>query len=158
MKVAKEQRNAQKNLVSLYWDWQNVRVSSHQAKCLLNFASVQGDLYIKKVYAYWRRENQRIEEALYNLSFDCLNIPSFTKNSVDRKLIADCKLEVLNNSAINIVILISGDGDFASLVRELKGKDKKVIIFAQTQASKKLISLANKSYSVSQIPFSEQVA
>jgi uncharacterized LabA/DUF88 family protein len=77
---------------------------------------------------------------------------------VDHKLIADCKLEVLNNPAINIVILISGDGDFSSLVRELKDQGKKVMIFAQPQASKKLISLANKSYPVSQIPFSEQVA
>ncbi|MBD1804673.1 NYN domain-containing protein [Microcoleus sp. FACHB-SPT15] len=106
MKVAKGQTNVQKNLVSLYWDWQNVRVSSHQANGLLNFASVQGDLCIKKVYAYWRRENQRIEEALYNLNFDCLNIPSFTKNSVDHKLIADCKLEVLNNPAIIAILTL----------------------------------------------------
>ncbi|WP_199348833.1 NYN domain-containing protein [Microcoleus sp. FACHB-SPT15] len=58
----------------------------------------------------------------------------------------------------NIVILVSGDGDFANLVRELQDKGKKVIIFAQPQVSQKLIILANEFYLVSQIPLCGQAA
>lgn len=159
MKVTEGQTNEPKAFASLYWDCQNVRVSSHQAKCLLNFASDQGILVIKRAYAYWRHENQGFEKALYDHGFDCLNVPSVKNNSVDYKLIDDCKSAVLNNPCLNIntVILVSGDKDFAGLVRELRDQGKKVIIFAQPQVSKRLIELADEFYLVSQIPLCEQI-
>ena len=158
MKVTQEKTKERKTSVALYWDCQNVRVSLHQAKCLLNFAKVQGVVVIKRTYAYWRHENRSFEEALYGLDFECINIASFQKNSLDHKLIADCKSSVLNNPAIEIVIIVSGDGDFANLIRELKAKGKKVIVLAQPQVSQKLIKLANEFYAVSQISFCEQIA
>ena len=158
MKVRQKKTNEPKTLVSFYWDCQNVRVSLNQANCLLNFASTQGIVVIKRAYAYWLHENQSFEKALYELDFECINIASFKPNSLDHKLIADCKSTVLNNPDIEIVILVSGDGDFANLVRELKTKGKKVIVFAQSQVSQKLTKLADEFYLVSKIPFCEQVA
>ncbi len=158
MKVRQEKTNDPKSLVSVYWDCQNVRVSLQQAKCLLNFASTQGIVVIKRAYAYWRHENPSFEKALYELDFECINVASFKRNSLDHKLIADCKSSVLNNPDIEIIILVSGDGDFANLVRELKAKDKKVIVLAQPQVSQKLIKLADEFYLASKIPFCEQVA
>lgn len=158
MKLTQEKTKERKTSVALYWDCQNVRVNLHQAKCLLNFAHTQGNLVIKRAYAYWRYENRHFEEYLYNLGLECLNIASRQRNSLDQILIADCQSSVLNNPDIKRVIVVSGDRDFVKLIRELQAQGKKVIVVAQSQVSQKLIKIADELYLVNQIPFCEQMA
>jgi hypothetical protein len=147
-----EGKTNEKPLVSIYGDYQNVKLSPDQANCLVTYARTMGYLVSKKLYANWLIENKYSAQALCRLGFDCIHVPLEEKNSVDHKLIEDCKSNVLNNPAIKIVILVSGDGDFVSLVRQLQTKGKEVIIFAQPQVSQKLIRLANEFYLISQIP------
>lgn len=134
--------------VAILFDWQNVRATQDQLQCLLGFACKLGTISLKRVYAHWRRENSKYEELFDDWGFECVNVPSSKskKNNVDKKLIAHCRQQILNNPDITTVILLSGDGDFNGLVCDLKAKGKKVIVIAKClkNASKKLRELADE--------------
>ncbi|MCL1470305.1 NYN domain-containing protein [Argonema antarcticum] len=135
--------------VGIYGDIQNVPINPYLGRYLLIFAQLRGYIVCQKVYSFWRKENISIEQRLHELGYDCIDVPLITKNSVDEKLIADCKRD---RSGLDIVILVTGDGDYADLVRQLKKEGKEVIIFAQSaNASRNLIQLA-EFYSVDQLP------
>jgi hypothetical protein len=126
------QTSPQTPLVSLYWDLQNVYSMQGQANLLLDFASSKGRLDCKRVYYNSQCKNQdSAKDKLKSLSFNCIDVPCPLKNSADNQLIADCIEDVDNHLSPDIVILVSGDGDFAKLVRTLQKLGKKVIIFAQ---------------------------
>lgn len=147
--ILERQANVQKPLVSIYWDCQNIGVNPYLARYLSAFANLQGCLVYQKAYANWRRVNLASEQRLHELDWDCIDVPLNIKNSVDNKLIADCRREVSNPSASDIFILVTGDKDFIELVQLLRDKGKKVIIFAQTNnMSKRLAQIANASYFV----------
>ncbi|NEP41387.1 MAG: NYN domain-containing protein [Okeania sp. SIO2G4] len=78
-----------------------------------------------------------------------MDVPTTEKQSVDQKLIADCERELNSIPSTDILILITGDGDYKNLVRQWQAKGKKVIIFANSNnASQKLLSVADEYYFV----------
>jgi uncharacterized LabA/DUF88 family protein len=109
----------------------------------------------KQAYAHWRHENSKYEELLDELDFECFNVLSskHKRNNVDKKLIAYCRAQILSNPDITTVILLSGDGDFKGLVRDLKAAGKKVIVIAEClkKTSRKLVNLANEFYLLKQL-------
>lgn len=139
-------------LVSLYWDYQNVRVNRfnpYLARYCQTFANLQGDLFRQRIYANWRQEKLACEQRLHELNYDCIDVPTTEKQSVDKKLIADCQKELNSTLSADILILITGDGDYINIVRQWKAKGKKVIIFANSKnAKQKLLDLANEHYFV----------
>lgn len=141
--------------VAILCDWQNVRGTQDQLRCLMKFACRLGTVAFKKVYAHWRREHSQWEELFDELDFECFNVPSskHKKNNVDRKLIAHCRQQVLDNSDITTVILLSGDGDFSGLVRDLRAKGKKVIVIAESlkKTSSKLVQSADEFHLLKQL-------
>jgi len=141
--------------VAILCDWQNVRGTQAQLQSLMSFACKLGTIALKRAYAHWRRENSYWEEVFDELDFDCFNVPSSKqkRNNVDNKLIADCRQEILNNPDITTVILLSGDGDFKGLVRDLKARGKKVIVIGQCLKSTngKLIKLADEFHLLKQL-------
>ncbi|MGV0023569.1 NYN domain-containing protein [Phormidesmis priestleyi] len=137
--------------VALFSDTQNVRLKEYEISAVLSLASSKGNLIVRNAYAYWRCENSRFEESFYQNGFDCFNIPSFERNSADKKLIAHCRSQVLNNPAIETVILISGDRDFVPLVRALQAERKKVIVIARCNVSRKLINMADEFHYVNEL-------
>lgn len=141
--------------VAILCDWQNVRGTQAQLQCLMNFACKLGTIAFKWVYAHWRRENSKYEELFDDWGFECFNVPSSKRkrNNVDKKLIAHCRQQILNNPDITTVILLSGDGDFKGLVRDLKTKGKKVIVIAEClkKTSSKLITLADEFHLLEQL-------
>jgi len=141
--------------VAILCDWQNVRGTQAQLRCLMSFACKIGTIALKRVYAHWRHENSQWEELFDELDFDCVNVPSSKqkKNNVDKKLIAHCRQQVLNNPDITTVILLSGDGDFKGLVRDLKAKGKKVIVIGEClkKTSTKLRELADEFHLLGQL-------
>ncbi|MFP5268941.1 ribonuclease III [Coleofasciculus sp.] len=139
-------------LVSLYWDCQNVKVSQERAEFLQAFANEQGDVICQKAYSNWQRENKDYAKFLSGIGFKRINVPSFTRNSVDNQLIVDCIEEAYSNASANIFIIVSGDGDFTSLGHVLKNKGKKVIIFAQQGGvSQSLIDIADESHIIERL-------
>lgn len=141
--------------VAILCDWQNVRGTQAQLRCLMSFACKLGTIVLKRVYAHWRREDSQWEELFDELDFDCFNVPSSKqkRNNVDKKLIAHCRQQVLNNPDITTVILLSGDGDFKGLVRDLKSKGKKVIVIGEClqKTNNKLIKLADEFHLLKQL-------
>lgn len=126
------QTNLHKPLVSIYWDLQNVYSMQEYADVLLAFANAKGRLISTKVYYNSLCKNQAaVKDALSHLGFNCCDVPCPLKNSADNQLIADGIDDVFSNPSPDIVILVSGDGDFAKWVCNLQKLDKKVIIFAQ---------------------------
>ncbi|MBE9128536.1 MULTISPECIES: NYN domain-containing protein [unclassified Coleofasciculus] len=142
--------------VVIFWDWQNSRGTEAQIQYVIGFACLKGIITSKKVYSDWQLEkNRKLAEKLWCEGFESINVPSCKqkKNRTDKKLIKDCRQQVLDQSEINTVILLSGDGDFTPLVRDLKAKDKRVIVIAQCQknTSQKLRESADEFYLLSQI-------
>lgn len=150
---AKEAKTVQ---VTLYWDCQNVKISLERAEFLLNFAKNRGQLISSKAYSNWQHESKTHAKHLNNLGFERVNVPSSAKNSVDHKLYVDCIEEAFGNTSPDLFIIVSGDGDFASLVHVLKNKGKQVSIFAQPSGfSQELIDIADESRiieSVDEVP------
>jgi hypothetical protein len=145
------QFNKQQTLVSIYWDYQNIR-NPNVAKQLLLFANSLGGLCNKKIYSNWQYENKDSKTSLINLGFNCVDVSQPTKNSVDFKLTFDCASELGSNTSAKIFILVTGDGDYETLVRELRSKGRQVIVFYKpVTVNKKLIQNADKSYSVDEL-------
>ncbi len=143
--------------VSLYWDCQNVPINnSYLAQYLWIFANRLGELRIRPcAYSYWRKENLLYQERLYELGFQCIDVPVIEKNAVDKRLIDDCQQEIKDTLGSDIVILVTGDGDFTKLVEELQNNQKKVKIFAQSKTtSPSLISKVGEDsfYDVDNLP------
>lgn len=140
--------------ISLYWDYQNVcinRFNPYFARYCQTFANLYGSLLNQRVYSYWRKENESYEQRLYELGFDCIDIPTTEKQSVDKKLIADCERELYSTLSADILILITGDGDYKNMVCKWKAQGKQVLIFANSKkASQKLLGLADEYYFVDQ--------
>jgi hypothetical protein len=136
---------------AIYVDFQNTKLTAHQAKFLVCFANQIaqiGRVGNKKVYADWKIESKDSAVYFHNLDFEGLNVPSNKKNNVDNKLIADCEREVAD-----IIILVTGDGDFTNLVKYLKSKAKKVIVFyPPCIVNQNLIQSADAAYSVEKLP------
>ena len=152
--MSQKSRNSRTSRVAIFWDLQNIKATEKQIQCLMMFAYAKGHVVLEQAYADWGKENQKLANLLFDL-LDCIHVPSSKdkKNRVDDKLIEDCKRQVLSNSDINTVILLSGDGDFASLVDELKTNGKKVIVVANSEkrTSRKLKESANEFCLLSQI-------
>jgi hypothetical protein len=147
------QTSQQKPFVTLYCDLQNVYSIQELANLLLAFAKSKGCLICQKVYYNSQCKNQAsARDILASIGFNCLDVPCPLKNSADNQLIADCLEDVDNNLSLNLVILVSGDGDFAKLVRTLQKLGKKVIVFAQRgNVKQRLKELADEFHFVDEL-------
>ncbi|WP_198016558.1 NYN domain-containing protein [Coleofasciculus chthonoplastes] len=146
-------------MVNLYWDLQNVSIQK-SAHLLLSFAQTQGHLLAQNVYYNSQCQNQaQAKKPLSRLGFDCRDVPCPLKDSADHQLIAHCLKDIHSDRSPDIIILVSGDGDFCPLVRNLQSLDKKVIIFAQLgNVKQKLKDLVQDDfYFVDQLPKLVQV-
>ncbi|WP_373529374.1 NYN domain-containing protein [Nostoc sp.] len=144
----KKQTSQQLPLVSIYWDYQNAKLSPSQAKSLLDLAKSKGRVISKNIYYNSQREDQAaVKDDLDNLGFNCLDVPCPLKNSADNQLIADCLEELHSNMSPDKIMLISGDGDFVKLVHNLQKLGKQAIILAQIgNVKQKLKELADEFY------------
>jgi hypothetical protein len=148
------QTSHQKLLVSIYWDYQNAKLSLEQIQLLLDLAKSKGRLIGKNLYYNSHCENQCTGIGnIASLNFNCIDVPCPLKNSADNQLIADCLEEIHSNLSPDIFILVSGDGDFVKLVRNLQKLDKKVITVAQIgNVKQKLKELADEFYFADKLP------
>lgn len=142
--------------VAIYWDWQNTKATEEQIQCLMMFAYLQGNLELKKVYSDWSLEKDRKRQnKLHCDGFELISVPSYkdNPNRTDRKLIQDCRQQVLGQPNIKTVILISKDGDFTELVKNLRSYGKKVIVISQCkeQTNRELMKSADSFLTFSQI-------
>ncbi|MEG3870317.1 NYN domain-containing protein [Microcoleus sp. B4-C5] len=145
--IGKQTKQSQA-LVSIYVDLQNANSIKHLGSLLLEFAKFQGSLIDAKVYYNSLCPDQvSAKDKLQNVGFKCIDVPCPLKNSADNQLIADCLEDIDSNQSPDTVILLSGDGDFIKLVRNLQKLDKKVIVFAeQGQIKQRLKELVGSDF------------
>ncbi len=150
---SKKQTSQQLPLISIYWDYQNAKLSPSQAKSLLDLAQSKGRVISAKVYYNAQCQDQvSVKDDFGNL-FNCLNVPCPLKDSADNQLIADCLGEIHSNMSPDIIMLISGDGDFIKLVHNLQKLGKQAIILAQKgNVKQKLKELADEFYFLDDLP------
>ncbi|MEH2441982.1 NYN domain-containing protein [Nostoc sp.] len=140
------QISLQQDLVSIYWDYQNIS-DTKIADDLLLFASSLGFIANRKVYSNWC-EGSKAKSVLASLDFDCIHVCYNFKNAVDFKLVMDC-----GHDSSDIVILISGDSYCEILIDDLHLNSKKVIIFAHEKSAKlSLKNIADLFYFVDDLP------
>jgi uncharacterized protein (TIGR00288 family) len=142
--------------VAIVWDLQNVRPRSIATpRAVKAFASSIGEIVLQNVYSDWQLDTGKHHIALVrelnHQGFDAITVPC-APNSADNKLIDGCKRYVLHSPTIQTVILLSADGDFRHLIRELKNHGKKVIVIARNRDAihKSLQELAD-CYSLDEI-------
>lgn len=113
----------------------------------MDFAQSRGDVVTNKVYSHWSRKTRTSEYVLDRYGFERIHVWEKGKNSADRKLKSDCLAELDSSWSSDIIILVSGDGGFASLVRKLQDHGKQVIVFGRVGGtSPQLIWLADEFY------------
>lgn len=66
------------------------------------------------------------------------------KNKIDKKIMRDARTMLEKNKQVDIFCIVSRDGDFTSLVNDLRKHGKRVVILATKQTSKKLKKAANE--------------
>src|SRR5256712_2228003 len=100
-----------------------------ELKRLLQSDIIRGKVAVQRAYADWRRYPQYIVP-LAESSIDMIWAPAYgsnKKNATDTRLAVDAMELVFTRPEIGTFILLSGDGDFSSMVLKLKEYGKYVI-------------------------------
>jgi NYN domain len=142
--IGKQKKHSQALVhVHIYLDLQNVHLTQKQGELLVAFAKSKGRLDCFKVYYNSQKKNQLLaKNNLENLGSQGVDVRSKDKNSVDKALTFDWIKGVTIKPSPEIIILVSGDRDFAPLISLMLAVGKTIIVFAQCDsASKKLIKL-----------------
>jgi ribonuclease-3 len=142
-----------KPLLSIYWDCQNIKITSELADNLVKFAKTRGTISHQRAYSNWKRENVDRAKYIERLGFERIDIPDTSKNSVDYQLIVDATQEAFGEKSADIFIIVSGDGDFSGLLSILKAQGKKTVVFAREGgSSQSLLNLADEVQPIERSP------
>ncbi|MGB7709644.1 MAG: NYN domain-containing protein [Microcoleus sp.] len=145
--IGKQTKQSQA-LVDIYWDLQNVHLTQKQGESLIALAKSKGRLDCLKAYYNSQHQNQLLaKNQLEYLGFQGVDVRSDDKNSADKQLIFECIKRVAIKPSPEIIILVSGDRDFAGLISVMLAVGKTIIVFAQRcKASKKVINLVGDDH------------
>jgi uncharacterized LabA/DUF88 family protein len=145
---------SQKLTASLYVDNQNVKINLELANLLLVFAKIQGIVKQAKIYDFWPNNGKNaVLENLANLGFQGISVTSPIKDCADYQLVFDSLTDFDANGWPDLVILVSGDGDFCPFVNHLKKIGIKTIIFARKgNVKKQLMDLADEFHFLDELP------
>lgn len=144
---------------AVIWDLQNVRVeqnSIEQIQQMMENLGQISSIQHKWICAHWRRESLKVEQFfLERLKFCCQNAIAAKdkRNNADACLIQHVEENVLPKCDIDIVVLVSGDGDFKKLVEQLKLSGKCVIVVPRflEKASRRLLQVADYAVGIEEL-------
>ena len=134
------QNRSKKATVAVFADAQNVSLFRYSCD-ILSFANSLGDAPCLYAYHHWRSISPKKECKLQAQNWRCVDIPATTKNALDKQLMNDFE-DLRRFWEPDILLLITNDGDFASMVGDYLGSGRKIIIIGHKgKVSKKLKSL-----------------
>ncbi|CAF2017821.1 unnamed protein product [Brassica napus] len=138
---------------SVWWDIENCPVpkgwDAHSIAQKLNSAlvnlSYRGPLTIT---AYGNTEliPKAVQQALSSTGISLNHVPSGRKDAIDKKILVDMFLWVLENPAPANLMLISGDGDFSYALNRLRMLRYNILLAHPLQASPFLVASARTSW------------
>ena len=144
--------------IAVYVDLQNVRLFPKLVNPFRDFVKSKGDLKQVKIYYNSQCKDQiDIVKKLKSLGCDCRDVPCPLKNSADNQLKSDLLDDIEDNNPPDLIILVSGDGDFKSIVSLVKKSDKYVVIVAQKgNVKQELINLPDEFHFLEDLVQSEK--
>jgi len=139
--------------ISLYIDYQNVRLTQSEINHLLDYARAKGNLIHARIYYNSQIQNQsKLLEFFKDCNLDYIDVPCSLKNSADNQLVADCVRDISTYSP-DVFIIVSGDGDFLDLVQVVRKLNSQALIVARKgNVKQKLIESANEFLFIDQLP------
>jgi hypothetical protein len=146
------QTSQKKPSVSIYCDTQNVSLNPEEIDVLNNYSRMKGNIKKKKAYLNFDFPNQaRAKDKFYEKGFDCIDVPCPLKNSADNQLKSDL-IDDMHDNPSDVVILVSGDGDFKNIVKSLRKEGKYVIVISRKgNVKQSLIEQASKFHYISDL-------
>lgn len=141
LQMSKKQNRHGSQAVAVFADCQNVGSLFNHRQSVLAFIEQFGPVPLLWAYDYWRKMKPRREIQLQSDGWQTIDVPTQTKNALDEQLIRDCR-RLGEQPFVKVVVLISGDKDFASLAKWLISQNKRVIIIGRRRhVSRKLKTL-----------------
>lgn len=136
-----------KKNIALYIDGENIpaKSSAQIFMCVrnmgvLDYAKVYGIQKDKSTYA-WSKCALEIEELK-----DIRLYGGPGKNKVDNKIQRDVKKEISNHKNIDIVVIVTSDHGYATSIRDMRSKGKRVVVIGNHNMSEKLKKSCSKYY------------
>jgi hypothetical protein len=138
------------NTIAILIDSQNVCLDEKSLSILLKFAHLREKIvtvnyYFNSILSEENNKKQQLEKLEFlGVKIEFIDVPCPLKNSADNQLKSDF-LDLINSSIPpNQIILVSGDGDFASVVTTASNKYKiqVTIIANKGKIKKKLTEIA----------------
>lgn len=142
---------------ALFWDYENVPLRNKDYKKFLQaIVSLINTFEFEFIRVYARKETltPKDRKLLIGRGFNKIKHFKWVKlndpNAVDFSMMKSCVDVLKRNSHLTQVVLITGDGDFLWLVKQLP-KHYIVVICQQKNLNKQLINSVNRAYSVEAI-------
>ena len=136
-------RTKKRNML-LVIDGENI--SSKKYSRIMKTVKKVGELEDSRVYGLQRdaRTKGWSDEAKKdNILKDIRLYGGPSKNKVDNKIKRDIRRSVINNKNIDIVVIVTSDGDYSDIVENTREKHKKVVVIGEKKAPKKLRDSCN---------------
>ena len=145
----------EQNLIAVLWDLENTscKKCAYPIQGLVRYLQSHGSIYDRSVFHDFKGTNDPVLEKFEDAGFTPVMVTTRTSNNADRVLMNYARKHFVPKSAINTVVLVSSDGDFTPLVKELKRAGKKVWVVYKNQPSVKLLQAADRCIPWSAITF-----
>lgn len=154
--------------IAIFVDYENIRMGlkirygieanpEEIAKILKSSITEYGDMLLGKVYGDWSIHQVYAGKKIHTArafekhAFDAVMVSTKAtgQDRSDSRLILDAYKFLMTMPNISAFMIVSGDGDFAHLSREIKAGGKRVIICALSQSTNpELLSIANPFISI----------
>lgn len=154
--------------IAIFVDYENIRMGlkirygidanpEEIAKILKSSIKQFGDMTLGKVYGDWSIHQSYAGKKVHTArsfekhAFDAVMVSTKTtgQDRSDSRLILDAFKCLMTMPNLSAFMIVSGDGDFSHLAREIKAGGKRVIICALSQSTNpELLSIANPFISV----------
>jgi predicted nuclease of predicted toxin-antitoxin system len=137
--------------IGILWDIENVTppIGTNYIQSVIETVCKEGRLSYAMAFGNWNNNSiKNIAPELASNNFELIHIPRIgKKNSTDMSLVAHGVELIFQYPHIERFVLISGDGDFRSLLLSFKkhGKETWVICDVNNNASEELIKMADYS-------------
>lgn len=118
-----------KRSVLVFGDGQNVSIPDHNQE-IIQLVKSYGEIGGLWAYHDWRSLSSKVELVLHESGWSCVDVPVKKKNEVDYRIIKDCR-RLCRGSYPDVVALIGGDKDYASLVKSLIHAGKQVVVIGR---------------------------
>ena len=124
--------------IALFIDGENI--SSKYAEQIMEILSDYGKIAVKKVYGLQKDECTKkwSSKAKENDIKDIRLAGKPQKNKVDKKIIKDIKKTIHGQRNINTVCIVSCDGGYANIIKDIQDNGIMAIAIGTKKASKKL--------------------